>query len=104
VDEGELVIESDEQRFVRELNEQLPIDDLLAHAASIDRRLEEHLAVLGLVEEPVTADDEGTGSAAGRPTDDEDADEDEEELDEADRDLDEEGGADGDGSPPQPDG
>ncbi|TVR16053.1 MAG: hypothetical protein EA401_02020 [Planctomycetota bacterium] len=48
--EEEVVVESDEQRFLRELNEHCDIDNLLQRARNLDQHLQQHLVSEGIIE------------------------------------------------------
>lgn len=49
-DEAEIVVESDEQRFVRELNEHCAVDALLDRVRNLDSHLQERLRAEGVIE------------------------------------------------------
>lgn len=79
----ELVVETDEQRFVRELNAKTDIDNLLGRAKELDRHLTAHLVVQGVIAKPADFEmPEGMEAPAVEPgTDDDVDDEDEDDFD-----------------------
>ena len=50
VDEPEVKIETDEQKFTRELNESCSVDDILHRVKNLDEHMELQLQEAGLVE------------------------------------------------------
>lgn len=70
--EEEVAVESDEQRFLRELEEQTGVDTVLARIADLDAGIQAHLLEAGVIEPPSTGVEPGEAglvvSAAGAAT------------------------------------
>jgi hypothetical protein len=66
VTEEEEIVESDETRFLRELNEATSVDQLLYDAAHLDERINAHLVAEGILEpEPEPESEVAAEGAAG---------------------------------------